>query len=363
MRYLSKTKIAFVNRAFVSKLKRKVFSRVWLVRTFIAALVLFALFLSFTVIFLLFKNTQLGKLINLATAFAKPDGNINIINNRVNILILGRGGENHEAPDLTDTMIITSLDIANDDIYITGLPRDIWIENLKTKINTLYYYGNQKEKNGGLVLSKNITSELVGFPIQYALVIDFAGLEKIIESLGGIEIDIAESFTDDRFPITGKENDDCNGDKTFFCRYETITFSKGRVLMDGVTALKYARSRYSQGEEGNDFSRSRRQQDIMVAIKQKLLSKEILLHPGKIKNILNTMNSNAERDFDDLTAAAIFRFLFNGRNKITYFQLSFDKFDVESNNPIYDNQFVLLPKDKDLISFQKYLQCGLGMCD
>ena len=89
---------------------------------------------------------------------------------------------------------------------------------------------------------------------------DFSSFKEIIDALGGVKIDVANSFTDDLYPIEGREEDLCDGDKEFKCRYETIHFEKGINYMDGTTALKYVRSRNGDNNENTDIAREARRQ-------------------------------------------------------------------------------------------------------
>src|SRR5258708_31476545 len=88
--------------------------------------------------------------------------------------------------------------------------------------------------------------------IDYATTLDFNAFKEVIDALHGITVDVKTEFTDTQYPIIGLEADNCNGDKTFACRYETITFKAGLQNMDSTTALKFVRSRHANGVEGND---------------------------------------------------------------------------------------------------------------
>lgn len=192
-------------------------------------------------------------------------------NNRTNILILGIGGGNHEGFDLTDTMMVLSLNNKNKSVALISVPRDIWSDTLKDKVNTAYHYGEEKKKGSGLLLSKVIVEDVLGIPIHYAVVIDFSGFENVIDEVGGIDVNVPTAFTDTQYPKPGMEHETCPGDPTNACVYETVHFDAGLQHMDGARALIYARSRHAEGDEGSDFARSRRQQLIMVALKNKFV--------------------------------------------------------------------------------------------
>ncbi|MCL4200290.1 LCP family protein [Patescibacteria group bacterium] len=220
------------------------------------------------------------------------------IDGRVNILLLGIPGGDHDGTDLTDTIMVLSFHEKNHTLAMISVPRDIWSDTLKDKVNSAYHYGELKKKGGGLVLAKAIVSDMVGLPIQYALVLDFSGFQKVIDLVGGVEIDVPKSFTDTEFPIPGRENDECGGDPEFSCRYEPLHFDAGLQVMDGALALKYVRSRHAEGDEGSDFARGRRQQEVLLALKSKLLSQDIYLHPGEVEKLYGAFDEATDTDLN-----------------------------------------------------------------
>ncbi|MBI4100604.1 LCP family protein [Candidatus Microgenomates bacterium] len=223
---------------------------------------------------------------------------------RTNILLLGKAGGNHEGKDLTDTMIFVSINLKEDEVTLLSIPRDIWIDDLKGKINTAYASAEEKRPGGGLVLAKAVVADILDQPVHYAVVMDFDGFKKTIDLLGGVDIDIAQTFDDYKYPIEGKEEDLCGGDPEYQCRFEHLHFEKGQQHMNGEVALKYARSRHAEDDEGTDFARSTRQQNLLLALKNKTFSYEILLNPEKIVNLKKSLGESIETDipvsdFDD----------------------------------------------------------------
>lgn len=200
---------------------------------------------------------------------------------RTNILLLGIGGGNHAGADLTDTILVVSLDTHKKKMAMISVPRDLWSDTLKDKVNSSYHYGEEKKTGGGLTLAKVIVEDVVGLPIHYVLLIDFSGFESIINIVGGIDITVPKAFTDSEFPIAGKEEDLCDGDPQFRCRYESISFIAGKQHMDGETALTYIRSRHADGDEGSDFARGRRQQEVLVALQETLKNPSTWLPPSR----------------------------------------------------------------------------------
>jgi LCP family protein required for cell wall assembly len=210
---------------------------------------------------------------------------------RINFLVLGIDeivGQK-EGSKLTDTIILGSYNLNNHNINLLSIPRDLWIEPLKTKINALYYYGEISQTTTGKALMSSVVSEITKLPIHYTVVVNLQTLEKIINTVGGVDIDVPETFSDDKFP---KSDVDVTKEKDPAKLYETITFEKGIRHMDGHTALKYIRSRHSQDEnEGNDQARNLRQQQLIQAVIVKIKTKEIITKPeilGELYRLFKT---------------------------------------------------------------------------
>ena len=206
---------------------------------------------------------------------------------RVNLLFLGESGPGHQGATLTDTIIFTS--VSKNGTVLLSIPRDIWYEPLKTKINSLYFYG-------GLPQEKKVLEDILGERLDAAILVDFDLFVKTIDLLGGIDVYVEGTFDDFKYPIPGKEEDLCGGDKTFACRYEHIHFDQGLQHMDGETTLKFARSRNAVGDEGSDYARSRRQQKVIAALKSKIFSPWFLSKPGNILGLLRVLSQGVKSD-------------------------------------------------------------------
>lgn len=223
---------------------------------------------------------------------------------RVNVLLLGMAGGVHEGSDLTDTIIVISFHVKHRTISLLSLPRDIWSETLQDKINSAYHYGEVKKEGGGMILARAVVEDVTSLPIHYVITLDFAQFESIIDVLGGIDVVVTQPFVDTEYPIAGKETDECDGDPKLLCRYETLRFEQGVQRMDGKTALKYVRSRNSEGDEGTDFARGRRQQDVIVALKEKVMQSKPWFHPSLAEQLLRTIETATDTDMvlgDQLT--------------------------------------------------------------
>lgn len=261
------------------------------------------------------------------------------------MLVMGKGGQGHEAPDLTDTMVLVSINSIDRKIVYISIPRDIWIPKIRAKINSAYYWGNQKTEGGGLILAKSTVEEIVGQQVNHAIVLDFKVFKEVVDVLGGIEVVVERAFEDDRYPIAGRENDICNGDPLFICRYETVKFEAGNQKMDGETALKFVRSRYAKGDEGTDEARQKRQQIIIGAIKNKILTADILLNPWKIKALYKVVTSSIETDIDMDTQAVLLREVIRSKSNLKSYIVPEDLLFNPPVSKFYDNQYVFVPVD------------------
>ena len=215
---------------------------------------------------------------------------------RINLLLLGIAGGTHEGPDLTDTMLVVSLKKDSPSISLLSIPRDIWSETLKDRINSAYHYGEEKRKGGGKVLAKAIVEDVTGLVIYYVVIVDFSQFERLIDVVGGIDVVVPKAFIDTQYPIAGKENDECGGDTTYACRYETVQFLEGLQHVDGKTALKYVRSRHAEGDEGTDFARGIRQQEVIVALKEKIMQSKPWFHPNTSIQLLQLADLATDTD-------------------------------------------------------------------
>lgn len=216
---------------------------------------------------------------------------INSFRDRTNILLLGVSGGTHAGADLTDSIMLISVNLATSDTVLISLPRDIWVESLSAKLNAAYHFGEAKQKGSGLVLAKAAVSEIINQPVHYAALLDFSGFEEAIDIVGGLDLNIPHGFVDKQYPIPGKEDAEPVSD-----RYEVLKFSPGFQHLDGPTALKYVRSRYAEGEEGTDYARAQRQQLVLLAFKNKVLSIHTLLNPSKLKALLTTFKTAVKTD-------------------------------------------------------------------
>lgn len=235
--------------------------------------------------------------------------------NKVNILLLGTGGGTHDGPNLTDTIIFASLDQASKSATLVSLPRDLWVPDIHGKINSAYANAEDKKKGSGLAYTKAIVGRIMNQHIDYGFRIDFSGFVRAIDQLGGIDVTVDNTLDDYAYPVEGKEDDPCGLSETeiasksaqiatssatesdeFPCRYEHLHVDKGLQHMDGITALKFVRSRHALGAEGSDFARSKRQQKVLEAVKAKVFSAGTFLNPIKLSQLYDTFKGSIDTD-------------------------------------------------------------------
>ncbi len=273
---------------------------------------------------------------------------------RTNVLLLGIPGGAHAGADLTDSMMILSFHHQTKTLTLLSLPRDMWSDTLKDKINSAYHYGEEKKQGGGLVMAKVEAEDVVGIPVHYGLVIDFSGFRRVIDDLGGVDVAVLQGFIDPDFPIEGKEEDYCDGDPKFRCRYETIHFDSGMQHMDGTIALQYVRSRHAEGDQGSDFARGRRQQEVIVALKTKLTNPVTWLPLSRTNRILESLDAATDSDMK-LGELLTFGKLISRAKTDHISRVSIE--DQLTFPPLwlYDGKYVLVPREdfKKLHEFVK----------
>lgn len=288
-------KIFELERFIPSKLRRKIYRFLPLIRLFLLIGLVSLVIYGFTRA-LPWVWQKVSLYIKLpwqvaTTVVGNPKPNLRNTDNRTNVLLLGIGGEGHKAADLTDSIVFVSVNLENGKTVFLSIPRDIWLDSLQAKINTAYHYGEAKKEGGGLALAKASVEEVTAQAVHYAVVLDFAGFVKAIDLVGGVEVEVERSFDDYKYPVLGKENVDDDSE-----RYQHLHFDAGRQMMDGETALRFIRSRNAEGEEGSDFARSKRQQKVLLAFKDKLFSRETLLNPTRIKELMAIFAAGVETD-------------------------------------------------------------------
>lgn len=300
-----------------------------------------------------FKNKQAQNIVSGVVSspqdvFANSDG-------VTNILLLGIGGEGHDGSDLTDSILLASINLKTNQATLIPIPRDVWIPSMKAKINTAYHYGNERRQGGGRDLAKSAVSETLGIPVHYALVLDFQGFIKAIDAVGGVDVEIDNTFDDYKYPIPGKELAEPES-----ARYEHVHFQKGVTHMDGETALKFARSRHAIGDEGTDFARAARQEKIIFAFRSKIFSTGTIFNTDTINRLKDSISSSIDTDLQAAESASLPKVILSigGKENINNILLT-DFLKNPKNTRDYAGQWVLIPSPSDK-ELQQYVKAQLG---
>jgi len=270
---------------------------------------------------------------------------------RTNLLILGTAGRGHAGGDLTDTILFFSLDHQTGKALILSLPRDIWLPALRTKLNAVYHYQ-------GMAGAKKAVGEILNQPVDYVVLVDFDVFTQIIDTLGGVEVEVERAFDDYHYPIPGRENDRCDGDPEFRCRYEHLHFEAGKQWMDGERALKYVRSRFAEGEEGTDFARSKRQQRLLLAIRRRVLSPRVVFNPPKLLQLIKVAMANVKTDLPREKYLDLIKLAVRLRAKNFQSEVLDEEYLVNPPNSKekYDHQWVLIPAAGDWTEIQQHVE-------
>lgn len=269
-------------------------------------------------------------------------------NNRTNLLILGYGGTGHDGAYLTDSLQVVSLLPQSRHTSLVSLPRDLWVQNpytTQSKINAIYTVAsnnNQNPADGGKAMT-DIASTITGLEVKYWMTINFTGFRDLINSIGGVDVDVPNSFSA-YYPVNDDPNIDAN--------YKIITFNEGKQQhMDGETAIEYARARKpvldpAQGivnpAEGTDFARSARQQIIIKAAMSKI--KQLTTWP-KIFDALNALQDTIRTNLSMLDLVQFSLDMDLESSKTARIGLSFDNVLTEGTSD--DGQSIIVPKSGD----------------
>jgi LCP family protein required for cell wall assembly len=212
----------------------------------------------------------------IPTAVPEPGG-------AMNILLVGTDARPGEDVSRTDTIVLAHLDNRTNRVSMLSFPRDLWVTIPgygKNKINAAYPIGERQIGPGyGPALLKETVGELVGLPIDHFMLINFDGFKTLIDKLNGIYVDVPKALDDPAYPT-----DD----------YRTIKihFDAGRQLLDGDRALIYARTRHAD----SDFGRNQRQQQVLMAIFDRVREQGLLSQLTNIDQYTDSMSDYIRTD-------------------------------------------------------------------
>lgn len=215
---------------------------------------------------------------------------------RINVLLLGVGGDGHDGGDLTDTIMVLSVDPVNHRATMVSVPRDLWVKSpAKTggsyqKINAIFEEGKAVYKkqhpyalspevtDAGLTAIDSTVGTVLGVKIDYHLLTNFKGFAEAIDAVKGVTVTVDSTLND---PMLAWENGN-----------NAQVAVAGSQTMNGKQALLYARSRYTT----SDFSRNERQREILVALKNKVTTMRSLSDPTRLTTLMNSFSNNMYSD-------------------------------------------------------------------
>lgn len=202
---------------------------------------------------------------------------------RLTILLMGvdRRPDQTRVPVRSDAMTLVTIDPQANTAALLSIPRDLYVPlaglDRVDRINTAYFFGeDRKGPGGGAQTAKDTIAWNLGIPVTKHFVIDFGGFKKAIDALGGIDLDVPQTIIDNAYPT------DNYG-------VEQLVIPAGHIHMDGELALKYARTRHGD----SDFGRLKRQQQIMLAVRDKALSLSVV---SQIPALLDAVSGSYETD-------------------------------------------------------------------
>ncbi len=260
--------------------------------------------------------------------------------NQINILLLGYGGEGHDGPYLTDSIILASINPQTNKVLLTSIPRDyLWNDTdpqAPQKINSAFAYGlgGKGDFAAAGANARAAVEKLTGLTIPYFFSIDFSGFKEAVDQVGGLDINVPNGFSDSQYPDNN------------FGYLPTQTFTAGQQHMDGARALIYARSRHGDNNEGSDFARSKRQSLILNAFETKVRQQNLLANPTTLNALFNIVSNHLRTNMQPQEILHLEQLLHDGSDSI--FGATFDPTtnlvcEARLNDP--NRSYVLQPCD------------------
>jgi LCP family protein required for cell wall assembly len=229
---------------------------------------------------------------------------------RINFAVYGYGGPGHDGAYLTDSIMVISVQPKASGppaVAEISVPRDWYVpirlangQSTSSRINQAFADGvgnSGNDPSAGATVANPTLENLLGIHIDHWVGVDFQAFKASVDAVGGVDVVVPNTFTDYQYPAG-----ECSTGPNENCRFMTIHFNAGSQHMNGTQALEFARSRHSSDNgEGTDFARSRRQQLVVAALKQKVVSLGGL---GTLPDLLNSLGDNVVTDLhvNDLEA-------------------------------------------------------------
>jgi LCP family protein required for cell wall assembly len=223
---------------------------------------------------------------------------------RINILLLGRGGGDHDGPDLTDSMILDSVDPVNHTSTLISIPRDLWVNipgagamkiNASWETGEFKYLGkvesgstNPKAIQAGYNEVDQTVKSVLGVHIDYNVLVNFQAFQQAVGAVGGVTVNVPTDLVD---PTMAWENNN-----------NPVLATAGVDNFNGIQALNYVRSR----ETTSDFARAQRQRAVLLALKTKVETVGTLSNPIKIADLIDSFGNNVSTNLSIKDATRLF---------------------------------------------------------
>jgi polyisoprenyl-teichoic acid--peptidoglycan teichoic acid transferase len=227
-------------------------------------------------------------------------------NGRSNILIFGTSEDDpgHGGADLTDSIMVVSVDQNKKNAYMVSIPRDLYVEygamcpeGYRGKINSMYSCfseGDVAKEEAGADALRTKVGEVLGLDIQYYTHLNYTAVKQAVDAVGGVDITIE---SEDPKGILDRNFDwKCN----YKCYY--VNYKNGEVAhMDGEHALAFSRARNASGGYGlpnGNFDREKNQQKVIKALREKAVSAGTLTNVGKVTGLIDALGNNLRTNFE-----------------------------------------------------------------
>jgi LCP family protein required for cell wall assembly len=273
---------------------------------------------------------------------------------RVNILMLGYGGDGHDGAYLTDSIMMISVQ-GPDRVALTSLPRDSYVTmkylvsggEYDGKINAVYEIPLAKNAlgkplpeydtgfDGAGKLASKVIGDYLGVTIDYWVGVDFTAFKKVVDAVGGVDVNVPKVLDDYEYP-------------TESLGYQHIHFNPGMQHMDGSRALIYVRERHAD----NDFGRSRRQQQVTAAIRDRVQKPSVI---SQMYGLMDALKNNVHTNMS-LNDIKVFGSVANKISDNGTHHVSIDATNWQYETSGYDGAYLLMPRDGTMTSLHKYIQ-------
>lgn len=224
---------------------------------------------------------------------------------RVNILLAGNSADDvgHSGGDLTDSIMLISLNTKDKTAFVVSIPRDLWVDipdHGYSKINAAYVYGKADGfskagyPSGGMGLLEKVVEENFDVNINYYALVNYTALRDAVNAVGGVDVTIQSSDPRGLY--------DPSRDWTSKTYAPLVKLSNGTHHLDGQQALNLARARgdawNSYGYAQSDFTRTANQRLLLAALKDKSLSAGVVTNPVRLGELMDSIGDNVQTDFE-----------------------------------------------------------------